>query len=257
MKYMLLTYLDENAWLAMSKAEQQAEMAKCEPHIQRLAGTGKLLDGAPLHPTSAATTIRVKEKKRLVTDGPFAETREQIGGYTLIEAADLDEAIEIASGFLGDGSMATIEVRPVVESDHRRIWDADVEAFRDHWDAAVRTEEDFAAWFATPGIDTSLWRVAWDGDEVAGSVMNFVWPEENEQLGVARGWLEHISVRRPWRKRGLAGALIVDSLRALKAQGLIEGALGVDAENPSGALRLYESLGFRRHQTGIAFRKDL
>ena len=150
-----------------------------------------------------------------------------------------------------------LEVRPVVESDHRRIWDADVEAFRDHWDAAVRTEEDFAAWFATPGIDTSLWRVAWDGDEVAGSVMNFVWPEENEQLGVARGWLEHISVRRPWRKRGLAGALIVDSLRALKAQGLIEGALGVDAENPSGALRLYESLGFRRHQTGIAFRKDL
>jgi hypothetical protein len=115
MKYMLLTYLDENAWLAMSKAEQQEEMAKCEPQVQRLAGSGKLLDGAPLHPTSTATTIRVKDKKRLVTDGPFAETREQIGGYTLIEAADLDEAIEIASGFLGDGSMATIEVRPVVE----------------------------------------------------------------------------------------------------------------------------------------------
>jgi ribosomal protein S18 acetylase RimI-like enzyme len=87
--------------------------------------------------------------------------------------------------------------------------------------------------------------------------MNFVWPEENEELGVARGWLEHISVRRPWRKRGLAGALIADSLQALKARGLTEGALGVDAENPSGALRLYESLGFRRHQTGIAFRKDL
>jgi mycothiol synthase len=149
-----------------------------------------------------------------------------------------------------------LEIRPVVESDHRRIWDADVEAFQDHWDAAVRTEEDFVAWYATPGIDTSLWRVAWDGDEVAGSVMNFIWPEENETLGVARGWLEHISVRRPWRRRGLAAALIVDSLRALRARGLTEGALGVDAENPTGALRLYESLGFRRHQTGIAFRKE-
>ena len=114
MKYMLLTYLDENAWLAMSKAEQQAEMAKCEPHVQRLAGTGKLLDGAPLHPTSTATTIRVKEKKRLVTDGPFAETREQIGGYFLIDATDQDEAIDIA-GRIPGARIGTVEVRPVRE----------------------------------------------------------------------------------------------------------------------------------------------
>jgi mycothiol synthase len=147
------------------------------------------------------------------------------------------------------------EVRPVVEADHRRIWDADTEAFKDHWEAAVRTEEDFVAMFSVPGIDTSLWQVAWAGDEVAGSVMNYVFPEENERLGVRRGWLEHISVRRPYRKRGLAGALIADSLRALRDHGLDEAALGVDAENPTGALRLYESFGFRRHQTGIAYRK--
>jgi hypothetical protein len=115
MKYMLLTYLDETAWLAMSKADQQKEMAKCDPHVQRLVGTGKLLDGAPLRESNMSTTIRVKQGKRLVTDGPFAETREQLGGYSLIEAADLDEAIEIAAGFLGDGSMATIEVRPLAE----------------------------------------------------------------------------------------------------------------------------------------------
>jgi mycothiol synthase len=150
-----------------------------------------------------------------------------------------------------------LEVRPVTEADHRRIWDADVEAFQDHWEAGVRTEEDFEAWFSTPGLDTSLWRVAWDGDAVAGSVMNFVWPEENRTLGVSRGWLEHISVRRPWRRRGLAGALIADSLRALQARGLDEGALGVDAENLSGALHLYETFGFRRHQMGIAYRKAL
>jgi hypothetical protein len=115
MKYMLLTYLDEQEWLALSDEQQHHEMAKCEPHVQSLLASGKLLDGAPLHPTSMATTLRVKSGKRLVTDGPYAETREQLGGYTLIEAKDLDEAIEIAAGFLGDSALATIEVRPVVE----------------------------------------------------------------------------------------------------------------------------------------------
>ena len=115
MKYMLLTYLDEKKWLAMSPAEQKAEMDKCAPHVERMAAAGKIKDGAPLRETATATTIRVKHGKRVVTDGPFAETREQLGGYTLIEAADLDEAIEIAAGFLGSDSFATIEVRPVVE----------------------------------------------------------------------------------------------------------------------------------------------
>lgn len=113
-KYMLLTYLDEEAWLALSPAEQKAEMAKCEPHIRRMQAKGKILDGAPLHPTTTATTIRAKRGKRLITDGPFAETHEQLGGYTVIEATNLEEAIEIAAGFLGEDSMASIEVRPVV-----------------------------------------------------------------------------------------------------------------------------------------------
>jgi hypothetical protein len=115
MKYLLLTYMDEQKWFALTEAQQKEEMAKCEPHVQRMASSGKLLGGAPLHPTSTATTVRVQEGKRLVTDGPYAETREQIGGYTLIEARDLDEAIDIAAGFLGDGSWVTIEVRPVVD----------------------------------------------------------------------------------------------------------------------------------------------
>ena len=152
---------------------------------------------------------------------------------------------------------AGLDLRPVVEADHRRIWDADCEAFRDHWGTLERTEEDYAHWFSTPELDTSLWRVAWDGDEVVGSVMNFIYPEENRRLGVMRGWLDHISVRRPWRRRGVAGALIADSLRALRDGGFEEAALGVDAENLSGALRLYESLGFRRHRTAIGFRKVL
>jgi hypothetical protein len=115
MKYMLLTYLDEKAWTSLSEAEQQQIMAECTPHLEQLLASKKFLDGAPLHPTSTAATVRLREGKRLVTDGPFAETREQLGGYTLIEAEDMDEAIRIATGFLGTNSPATIEIRPVVE----------------------------------------------------------------------------------------------------------------------------------------------
>jgi hypothetical protein len=115
MKYLLLTYLDENAWMSLSDAEQQEVMAECAPHLDRLIATGAFLGGAPLHPTTAAATVRLRGSKPLVTDGPFAETREQVGGYTLIDAKDRDEAIAIAAGFLGSRSEVIIEVRQVVE----------------------------------------------------------------------------------------------------------------------------------------------
>jgi hypothetical protein len=115
MKYMLLTYLNEKTWLEMTPEQQQREMDSCAPHVQKLMSQNKILAGAPLHPTSTATTIRYRDNKRLLTDGPFAETREQLGGYTIIEAKDLDEAIEIATGFVGTSTLASIEVRPIVE----------------------------------------------------------------------------------------------------------------------------------------------
>jgi hypothetical protein len=115
MKYMLLTYLDEKAWLSLSAAEQKRLMDECGPHIQKLLANNKLIAGAPLHPTSTATTIRFREGKRVLTDGPFAETREQLGGYTIIEADNLDDAIAIATGFVGTSTMASIEVRPIVD----------------------------------------------------------------------------------------------------------------------------------------------
>jgi mycothiol synthase len=149
-----------------------------------------------------------------------------------------------------------LRVRPVESADHRRIWDADVEAFQDHWNHGERTDADFERWYASPELDTSLWQVAWDGDEVAGSVMPFVYPDENAAIGVERGWLDHISVRRPWRRRGLASALIARSLVALRDHGLAEAALGVDAENVSGALRVYEAMGFRRHRTAVSYWKE-
>jgi hypothetical protein len=116
MKYMLLTYFDEKAWAALSPAEQHQEMEACGPHVQRLLASKKLVDGAPLHPTATATTLRLRDGKRLITDGPFAETREQLGGYSIIEADNLDDAIAIASGFLVPSRLTTsLELRPIVE----------------------------------------------------------------------------------------------------------------------------------------------
>jgi len=152
---------------------------------------------------------------------------------------------------------AGIELRPVRPEHHRKIWDADVEAFRDHFEPRDRDETDFVAAFNAPNVETDLWRVAWDGDEVVGSVMNQIDPEENAKAGLDIGWLEHVSVRRAWRGRGVASALIVASLHALREGGMTIASLGVDGENLTGALRLYEQLGFRRHKTWITHRKPL
>jgi mycothiol synthase len=150
-----------------------------------------------------------------------------------------------------------IELRPVRPEHHRPIWDADVEAFRDHFEPRDRDETDFVAAFTAPNVETGLWCVAWDGDQVVGSVMNQIDPEENARIGLEIGWLEHVSVRRAWRGRGVASALIAMSLRALRDRGMAIAALGVDGENPTGALRLYEGLGFRRHETWITYRRPL
>jgi ribosomal protein S18 acetylase RimI-like enzyme len=105
--------------------------------------------------------------------------------------------------------------------------------------------------------DTSLWRVAWDGDEVAGQVRAYINDEENEQLGRKRGYTEFISVRRPWRRRGLARALIAASFPLLRARGMTEVGIGVDTENVSGALRVYEKCGFRPISRSTTYRRPL
>jgi mycothiol synthase len=137
-----------------------------------------------------------------------------------------------------------IEIRPVTPDQHRAIFEADDEAFSDHWGHRAAGEGDFRTMFHGPNVDTSLWCVAWDGDQVAGSVMNGIFALENAELGVRRGWLEHVSVRRAWRGRGVAKALCAASFRVLRERGMDEAWLGVDGANPTGALALYEGLGF-------------
>jgi mycothiol synthase len=150
-----------------------------------------------------------------------------------------------------------IEIRPVLEEQWRTIVAAENEAFRDHWGHREMGESDYKRTFGRAELDTSLWVVAWDGDQVAGVVQNWIWPEENERLGVKRGWLEHISVRRPWRRRGLARAITAASLVKLREVGLDEAMLGVDSENPNGALGLYEGLGFAVASRAAAYRREL
>ena len=111
MKYMLLVYLDEQA---LSEEERQKCYGKSIELTYKLQSDGNYISASPLYPTSTATSVRVREGKRLVTDGPFAETREQLGGFYLVEANDLDEAIRIAEQIPMVQS-GTIEVRPVVE----------------------------------------------------------------------------------------------------------------------------------------------
>ena len=111
MKYMLLVYLDEKA---LSEKEREHCYVESAQLTQDLNATGHYVAAGPLHPVSAATSVRVRDGKRLVTDGPFAETREQLGGYYVIQAKDLDEVMSIAER-IPVAKMGTIEIRPVLE----------------------------------------------------------------------------------------------------------------------------------------------
>lgn len=152
---------------------------------------------------------------------------------------------------------AGLDVRPVPPEHYYGVWKAAEEAFHDHWGATEWHDTWFEEWQEEPNFQPRLWQVAWDGDEIAGMVLNFIDEQENEKYNRRRGYTETICVRRPWRQRGLARALIARSLRVLKDAGMEEAALGVDAENPSGALRLYESMGFRTIRRNTVYYKPL
>lgn len=111
MRYMMLVYLDEKE---LAEDERQKCYVESVQLTNDLHASGQFLAAAPLHPVATATSVRVRDGRRLVTDGPFAETREQLGGYFLIDAKNLDEAIAIA-GRIPAARFGTIEVRPIVE----------------------------------------------------------------------------------------------------------------------------------------------
>jgi mycothiol synthase len=150
-----------------------------------------------------------------------------------------------------------LEVRPVKEDQIRTIFEASNEAFRDHWGYRESTWEEFQGWMKSPSFTPEIWKIAWDGSQVAGVVMNFVNEKENEEYDRKRGYTENISVGRPWRKRGLAKSLIVQSMQMFKEMGMTETALGVDAENTSGALHLYKKCGYKIAKQATTYRKEM
>ena len=150
-----------------------------------------------------------------------------------------------------------LEVRPATEEHFRAIHSALNEAFRDHWGFREQPFEEFMHWAEEPTFMPHLWKVAWTGGEVAGTVLNFVNEAENAEYGRKRGYTETISTRRPWRKLGLAHSLLVQSMKMFKEMGMTETALGVDAQNLSGALKLYQSVGYKEVKRHITFRKPM
>jgi len=149
-----------------------------------------------------------------------------------------------------------LDVRPIGRDDAslRQVFDADVEAFRDHFGWVDASSTAFEELVTDPELDPSLWVVAFDGGEIAGGVLNGI---HTGQDGARQGWLDSVFTRRPWRRRGLARALIARSLRLLRDRGLDRAYLGVDATNPNQALTLYESAGFEVVSSATAYRKRL
>lgn len=188
-----------------------------------------------------------------------------VGARRILEAAGYrpvryyqDMLVESLAGVEAPPLPVGIEIRPVTRDQYRAIWDAAAEAFRDEWGESEWAEEDRERFERDPKhADPAMWRVAWDGNEVAGVVITIDPVEENEAFGRRRAYVDSVSVRRPWRRRGVARALLASSLVAAREAGFTAAELGADSANPSGAVSLYESLGFRRIRGHTAFRKPL
>ena len=212
-------------------------------HLCEIAAEHK--NGVPRYFESFASDTQAASEDLLLSEG-FKAVRH---GFEMVRP--LSEPI--ADKQLPDG----LEVRPVTPEQYRAVWDAFQEAFQDHWGYSPAKEEDYERWLNESIFQPELWQVAWDGDQVAGMVLNFLVEAENEEYNRKRGYTEFICVRRPWRKLGVATALITSSMKMFKEMGMTEAGLGVDTQNLSGALRLYESLGFRQVKRHTTYRKPM
>lgn len=214
------------------------------------------LEGRARAVASTHATDRARVLATFVPAGRPAEALYRRAGYETVRwfvemvRPNLDDIVE-------PSLPAGLEIRPVTPDQHRTIWTANREAFRDHWGGADESPEQLQRILDDPDTDPSLWLIAWDGDEVAGGVWNAIYPAQNEAYGYRRGWLDSVFTRRPWRNRGLAAALIGRSLTLLRERGMTSAILGVDADNPTGAFGLYERAGFVEHDRFVAMRKPM
>ncbi len=201
------------------------------------------------------------------TDGALLHSwagDEQLGAIALLERAGYTVAryffhmVRQTLDEIPDPPLpAGLEIRPVLPEDHRKIFDADAEAFHDHWGGFDESDAAFEGFFSGPAFRPELWRVAWDGTEVAGVVMVEVMTSYNAEHDARRIEVSGVSVRRPWRGRGLARALVADALRGARDAGMTSATLGVDAQNPTGALGVYEAVGFAVDRRSRAYRRPM
>jgi ribosomal protein S18 acetylase RimI-like enzyme len=223
-------------------------MLRHNEHRLREIADGLIADGQITPDTPRLYEIWVTDtevgKEALVRKEGYEPVR-----YAFSMVRPLSEPIEVKP--MPEG----LEIRLVPEEHYRTLWDAMQEAFQDHWGFVPEPEEEYQKWLEWPDFDPGLWKVAWDGDQVAGMVLNFISKQENVEYNRKRGYTEGICVRRPWRRRGLARALLTRSLQMFKDMGMDEGALGVDTQNLNGALNLYESVGFRVEKRHTTYRK--
>ncbi len=211
----------------------------------------RLLEIAAEHPKDSKRFFQTDSDK---TKPALNELLESLGYQPVRYGFRMSRSLEdIPEAELPEG----IEARPVKMEDTLKIWEASVEAFRDHWGFSEPDEDEFESYKTSKFFQPDLWQVAWDGNEVVSSVMNYINHDENEKYNQKLGWTENISTRRAWRRRGIARALIVRSMHMHKALGMTRVALGVDTENPNGALQLYKSLGYQEEKTFISYRKEM
>ena len=217
---------------------------------------GRRAEIAAAHAAAGEAPDRVRALTTFLFDGDVGgrELLDQAGyvpfrRFASMKRPDLDNLPEanLPAGF---------DIRPIPRerAAMRQVFDADVEAFKDHFGWSEGSDEKFAEFLEEPGTDPALWLVAFDGDEIGGAVLNgiHVSPE-----GERSGWLDSIFTRKPWRQRGLARALIARSLVLLRDRGLTDASLGVDLTNPHQALALYESCGFRVVSSATVYRKPV
>jgi ribosomal protein S18 acetylase RimI-like enzyme len=214
--------------------------------VERLRALGAANSGRPLKLNMACLGVERERMAELERRG-FQPVR-----YYQRMRRDLREPIPDRP--LPDG----LALRGYCPELDERIRLAHNEAFRDHWQSDPVTAEDwhlFVVSYSTFRPDLSF--AVLDGDEVAAYSINRFDPAQAERTGYRAGWIGSLGTRRPWRQRGLASALIAQSMRAFQAAGLDYAGLGVDADNPSGAVGLYESLGFAAYLKNVLYQKAL
>ena len=213
-----------------------------ENHLQMIAKQ---------HPSAAAKFFRMgaaeNEREATALFGRFGYQPERYFYDMVRPMGDPLPAVPMPIG---------LEIRSVTDLHLPKIFTAMDEAFRDHWGHTPLTENHIQGWMNHPTFNPNLWKVAWDGEQVAGMVGNFIDVLENEANNRKRGWTEDIWVRRPWRRQGLARALLVESILMFEKMAMRETALGVDTANPLGALKLYESVGYRQVKLYTLYHKE-